>query len=145
MTAQQDLARQEWELLKLAWRYAHAVDRHDGDAIADCFTEDGVIISPAGPLAGREAIRTLIPAKLKELYVSGQHLVSSQIVSISGDTATGETYGVSHATVQNADGTRSDVEWGLCYRDRFVRVGGRWYFAERNHSKLLWSRTTAAD
>ena len=45
------------EILELLGRYAHAIDSGDGEAYADCFTDDGVIeLRRAGlarPGAGR--------------------------------------------------------------------------------------------
>jgi uncharacterized protein (TIGR02246 family) len=137
-----ELMTQEWALLRLAYRYAQAVDRYDGDAAADCFTEDGRILSPAATLEGREQIRTVIPAKMKELFLRTLHVVGNQVVRIDGDSAEGETYCVAHHIMKAPDGSLSKLEWGLRYQDRFVRIGGRWYFRSRDHRQLVWSRTT---
>ena len=140
-----ELMRHEWALLKLAYRYASAVDQCDGETIAQCFVEDGLIRSPAGDLRGREEIRTVIPTKLKEYFVRTDHAVHNQLVRIEGATATGETYCVAQHFIKTPEGTLSRLEWGIRYQDSFVLRDGRWYFTIRDHRRLIWSQTTTVD
>ena len=45
------------EIRDLMARYLFAMDYHDADGYAECFTEDGVLDYAMGQLHGREAIR----------------------------------------------------------------------------------------
>ena len=62
------LSEQDREQINdLAVKYANAVNKTDATAIAALFTEDGVFVTPAGIVSGREAIE----AAYHELFKAG--------------------------------------------------------------------------
>ena len=61
-----------------------------------------------------------------------RHLIgmSPQQATLTADRATGETYCLAHhVTVRS--GTRRMMIASLRYRDSFVKIDGKWLFAER--------------
>jgi uncharacterized protein (TIGR02246 family) len=117
-------------LLELAYRYAQAVDRRDGDALASVFTEDGIIARPGSVWQGHEKLRGII-ARLNTLYGSTLHTVRNQTAVIDGDTAQAETYCVAMHILNSADEKRTRMDMGIRYQDSFVRQDGGWRFARR--------------
>jgi hypothetical protein len=111
-------------------RYVHLVDRGRLDEAASLFAEDAKLEVGDGPTAtGRAAIRALFARTGERLGAGGRrpfirHHLSSVAVSVEdAETATAESYFI-------ALGERGLDHWGR-YRDRLVRRGGSWVFAER--------------
>jgi hypothetical protein len=130
----------EWDLLRLAMRYAEAVDRRRPEALAALFTADGVIAR--GDLAWRGRAQLLgIPERLDRLYQSTFHTVLNQTVTVYGDRAEGETYAVAYHLGKPAEGLQVRRDWAIRYQDRFVRQDGAWLFARRDLI-VDWEETT---
>ena len=131
----------EHALLRLATRYAQAVDRRDADALASLFVEDGLIERPGASWQGREQLRGIV-ARLNTLYASTFHTVRNQTTAIDGLHAEGETYCVAMHILNSTDGNRTRMDMGIRYQDGFVRQDGNWLFAKR---ALIvdWVETTA--
>ena len=119
------------EILELLGRYAHAIDSGDGEAYADCFTDDGVIeLRRAGlHVQGREA---LIEFARGDHARSGaaRHMTNSPIIEGDGDAATMRVYLLRLYQDRSRDGERGIGPVGL-YHDTLRRIGGRWRFAYR--------------
>jgi hypothetical protein len=130
----------EWALLQLAMRYAEAVDHRRPEALAALFTEDGVIARGSSPWRGRTQLLG-IPARLDGLYASTLHTVRNQVVTISGDTAEGETYCVAYHLGKPKESSQIRADWGIRYQDRFARQGGTWLFSRRE-LVVDWVETT---
>ena len=120
----------EQALLRLAERYAQAVDRRDADALVSVFTEDGIIARPGSVWQGHEKLRGII-ARLNTLYGATFHSVRNQTAVIDGDAAEGETYCVAMHILNSADGQRTRMDMGIRYQDSFVRQDGVWRFGRR--------------
>ncbi|HEU4652147.1 MAG TPA: nuclear transport factor 2 family protein, partial [Croceibacterium sp.] len=85
------------EIADLMARYLFAMDYHDADAYAACFTEDGVLDYAMGTLEGREAIRAeakVFKDTVARLFVDWQgnpaklrHLVQHKAIRVEGDRA----------------------------------------------------------
>jgi hypothetical protein len=128
--------------------YAHCADRRDAEGQKALFTADcrfAVYMSgdgsePTYVLDGREAL-TPVFADLNR-YEATTHFNGQSTVAIDGDRATGESYTIAHHLFSE-DGARKIMVASLRYLDAFVKIDGRWYFAER---KLLldWSETRAS-
>ena len=132
-------ARDRAEIADLMARYLFAMDYHDADAYAECFTEDGVLDYAMGTLTGREAIRAeakVFASKIAEVFKDWQgnpaklrHLVQHKAIRIDGDRAshTGLWWEVTNGGLEGSPATPS---FGT-YEDELVRIGGRWLFKRR--------------
>jgi uncharacterized protein (TIGR02246 family) len=117
--------------------YARHVDRRDVEAVAALFTADGHLVSrlhnaaAAAPIVrrGRQEIAAALLAGL-DRYTATTHIVGGQVVTVDGDTATGDTVCLAHH-VYDAGGTRRMLVMAVRYTDRYARQDGAWGFAER--------------
>ncbi len=135
------LIADEWTLLRLAYRYAEAVDRRWSQALAALFTEDGVIARSGAEWRGRAQLLG-IPARLDGLYAATLHTVRNQTARVVDDSAAGETYSVAYHLKRPENGKQERIDWGIRYQDSFVRMDGKWLFSRR---ELIvdWIETTA--
>ena len=124
------IVNDERALLRLAYRYAQAVDRRDADALVSVFAEDGVIARPGSLWQGHDKLRGII-ARLDTMYGKTLHTVRNQTAAIYGDKAEGETYCVAMHILKSDDGKRTRMDMGIRYQDSFVRQDGVWRFARR--------------
>jgi SnoaL-like domain len=126
--------------------YAHCADRRDADGQKALFTDDtrfAVFMDGEGSeatyvLHGREAL-TPVFADLNR-YEATTHFNGQSTVTIDGDRATGESYTIAHHLFSDEGGGRKIMIASLRYLDTFAKIGGRWYFAERELI-LDWSET----
>ncbi len=127
------------EIEDLMARYLLAMDYHDADAYADCFTEDGVLDWAMGLAEGREAIRAeakAFQAKIGEVFkgsggapVKLRHAVNHKAIRVVGDRAwnTGFWW---EMTDNGPDGSMATPSFGV-YEDELARVDERWLFRRR--------------
>lgn len=118
------------DLRALAERYAAAADARDGDAFADVFAEDGVLVTHRGELRGRDELRS-VPDRLAR-YDRTRHLVTGhEIVAADGDDATARTWCTAeHTTIGDVCVETYVME--IRYDDRCRRdPSGRWTITER--------------
>lgn len=137
------------ELHELVERYAQAVDRADGDAVAELFTDDGVLttwMDPAtrkatGENKGRSAIAKAVNGLSR--YVATHHTISSHSSIVDGAHATGETLCTAHHVT--ADGRKKqDRVLYIRYLDTFARTSGPWLFSRRE-VHVQWTSTLPVD
>ncbi len=69
---------------RIAEIYAHEADRGAGDAMADLFVDDGIIVSPEATLRGRDAIAG-VPAMLRKMFAATRHEVLNQTIVLQGE------------------------------------------------------------
>ena len=128
--------------------YAHCADRRDAEGQKALFTADtrfAVYMDGEGSeatyvLEGRDALAPVF-ADLNR-YQATTHFNGQSTVALEGDRATGESYTIAyHLFIE--DGERKIMVASLRYLDTFVKVEGRWHFADRNII-LDWSETRAA-
>lgn len=118
------------EIRELVAQYAHFGDGGRFAEMVALFADDGVLrIDDRPPLEGRNAMLAFLgetkrdqPASPAARYIR-HHVTTLRIEVTSPDDATGAAY---FFVVTD----RGPDHWGR-YRDRYVRVGGRWRFAER--------------
>ncbi len=132
-------ARDRAEIADLMARYLFAMDYHDADAYAECFTEDGVLDYAMGTLVGRAAIRAeamVFRDKIAEVFKDWQgnpaklrHLVYQKALEIDGDRAwhVGLWWEMTNGGLEGSVATPS---FGT-YEDELARVDGRWLFKRR--------------
>jgi hypothetical protein len=117
--------------------YARHVDRRDAPAVAALFTADGRLVSRLHNAAadapivrrGRDEIAAALVAGL-DRYLVTTHVVGGQVVTIDGDTATGDTVCLAHHVYENAGAQRMLI-MAVRYSDTYARQSGGWGFAER--------------
>jgi uncharacterized protein (TIGR02246 family) len=137
------------ELHELVERYAQAVDRADGKAVAELFTEDGVLatwMDPAtkkstGEQRGRQAIATAVSGL--DRYVATHHTISSHSATVDGAQASGETLCTAHHVTEER-GKKKDRVLYIRYLDTFVRTSGPWLFSRRE-VHVQWASTLPVD
>lgn len=122
------------EILELASRYAHAIDRRAAEEWADCFTDDGVMMSGNGNrVEGRAAfIEHMRKAKASGKQV--RHWGCNHIIEGEGDLARLRMYLMAVDVGPNAstDAGPNLIPYVMGhYDDTVVRVNGRWKFKQR--------------
>jgi hypothetical protein len=129
-------------ILDVQNRYILAMDYFDADGYAAVFTEDGVLDWARGEVIGRAAIRDFMATGTydlrnlnfqaeqtpdgKEWPVAVRHLVTNQVIEISGDSARVISYWMNYSNAAD----RRQIQW-LSYGswdDEMVKVDGQWYF-----------------
>ncbi|OWQ92574.1 nuclear transport factor 2 family protein [Sphingopyxis witflariensis] len=119
-------------LRQTAELYAQGADRRDKKLWADILTDDCVLEGPGFTLSGRDAVLTSLDV-LATMYTATQHRIHNQTVTITGDTALGETYCTADHISQQ-DGRKESLSWAIRYQDQWRREDGVWRFCDR---KLL--------
>jgi len=125
--------------------YAHCADRRDAEGQKALFTADTVFAvhmdgqgtEPTYVREGREALTPVFDDLNR--YEVTTHFNGQSTVTLDRDHATGESYTIAHH-VYTENGQRKIMVASLRYLDKFTKIDGRWYFAER---KLIldWSET----
>jgi hypothetical protein len=127
-----DLAAKQ-AITELVSRYGQLVRYDRLDETAELYLPNGVFEVRLGPpdgphnavqshAEGREAIRAmLLPSKGKRHPVP---LIHNLMIEVDGDSARGT------CVMQSPTSATGEPFWGE-YRDRYARLDGRWYFAER--------------
>jgi len=126
-----ELAARE-ALRELVAAYAHLADAGRLDELLALFADDGVLrIDDRQPLVGRDAIRTFLGGTRADVRASARtrplirhHVSNLRLVVETPEAARGEAY---FLVVTD----RGPDHWGR-YRDRYVRAGDAWRFAERH-------------
>jgi len=130
----------EAALRRTAELYAQGADRREAATWAAITTEDCVIEAPGIILRGQREIVTALEV-MGRLYVSTQHRVHNQIVTIEGERAHGETYSTADH-LQVKEGSRTLITWAIRYQDRWRREERQWRF-EHRFLILDWTETRA--
>ena len=115
-------------------RYSRGVDLGDGELVVSCFHPDATLDYGRGPMSAA----ALAEGIAKMTATGAMHFIGNEYVEVDGDTAYGETYFISYATITGS-GQPATRSRGGRYLDRFERRGGEWKIARR----LLvdeWSR-----
>lgn len=135
-------------LRRVVDEYALAVDGRDAAAFADLFTDDGVLAvyeagedDPSIEYVGRE--RLLEVVQLIAAFDATMHVMANHVVDVEGDEAFGRVYALCHH-LQEQDGKGEDTLMLLHYRDRYVRIDGRWRIARRDVLRQ-WTDPLAAE
>jgi hypothetical protein len=120
----------------LLMRYGRAVDRHDIEGVAACFTPDAAY---DGSL-GNGTISSMLAA-LRELmprYEKTMHLLGTQVIDVTGETARCETYGIVYHRLREPEAPR-DLVVGVCYVDELACQNRGWLITKRT-ARVDWQR-----
>jgi len=124
------------DIRQLVARYNFAVDFGDFEGWADCFTPDGVFhcTPEGGPVTGLHVGRDALVAYVRTHYSYAQgrarHWNWNLLIDGDGDEATMACYLTSFRAME--PGVPATFGATGVYRDRLVRVDGRWLFAHRH-------------
>lgn len=113
-------------LRRLSDRYADAVDRRDGDALAQLFGAQGRLILPSlGGSEGDTLVGDGVRAALDPLAVYDRtfHHVGAAVFDLDGDRASGRVQCSAHHYERTHNGP-IDLVMFIVYRDEYCRVGG---------------------
>jgi hypothetical protein len=131
-----DLARalDELAIKELSHRYAMALDRDDREEWAGLFSDDVAFESGTSVRGLADVLR--IPREQLARYKKTLHSVTTQKISLAGDTATGEVYCVAHHIYEDFHQNGRlpfDLSHNFLirYEDEYVRIDGRWLFSRR--------------
>jgi SnoaL-like domain len=122
---------------ELVEAYAHCADRRDAMGQMSLFTADTHFVvfmnakdpTPTQELHSRGQLAPVF-ADLNQYAATMHFLGQTEILTLTGDRGTGETYCMPHHLT--IDGKkRSLMIAALRYMDTFVKTGGEWLFAER--------------
>ncbi len=129
--------RDEWEIGKLAHRYAQAVDRGDGAAWSALFATGAVLRIGDGAVVPKQALEA-IPERQLQRYAKTFHGILTQVIDLRGpDTAGGEVYCIARHVYTDYHNTPGSMPFSLShdvvikYRDKYRKEDGVWRFAER--------------
>lgn len=115
---------------QLPARYAMAVDARNLDDLADLYVDD-IDFGQLGK--GREALKTYFTGATSLFYRSVHQIVGHKFDFVDEDHAVGQVY-------CRADHERGDT-WivaQMCYFDKYVRRGDKWYFAEKRELDFFY-------
>ncbi len=123
-------------LRRTAELYAQGADRKDKALWQQVLAEDCVIEGPGFTIAGRDANLGSIDA-LEQMFRATVHRVHNLVATITGDSATGETYCTADHLLPDADRI---LVWTIRYQDQWRRQDNEWRFTRR---KLVveWEET----
>jgi uncharacterized protein (TIGR02246 family) len=111
-------------------RYTTALDAGDVETIVACFTEDGVLESPAvGIYAGRQGIREFSQrfAAFRARGSQLRHFISNLAMQVDGDQAQATCY-LLNVITRNG---KSEMMAPGRYDCRLAKIDGEWLFGHR--------------
>jgi len=116
-------------------RYSRGVDRGDGELVLSVFHPDATLDMGRAPMAPA----SLAEGITKMVATGTMHFIGNEYVEVDGDSASGETYFISYATITTDSGKPATRTRAGRYLDRWERRDGEWRILRR----LLveeWSR-----
>lgn len=118
----------EAALRRTAELYAQGADRRDKALWREVLAADCVIEGPGFRAEGLEANLGSIDA-LGQMFRGTLHRLHQQVVSVTGDSAEGETHCTADHLLRDTDAV---LVWAIRYRDAWRRgADGAWRFTQR--------------
>ncbi len=116
-------------IYRVAKLYALGADRRDHELWKQILTEDCIIEGPGFRAEGIDANLANLNV-LEQLFLSTRHRVDNQLMTVSGNRATGITYcTVDHK--REVDGEVELLSWSIRYQDELIRGDSGWRFTRR--------------
>lgn len=117
------------DIHELILRYCRGIDRFDRPTVESCFHPDAT--DTHGSFRGSITEFIDWAFRLLERYDATMHLVANHLVTLRGDRAVAETYGIAHHRSSDPD-PRRNLTVGFRYIDLVERRdGSTWRIAER--------------
>lgn len=118
------------DIRQLVARYSFAIDDHDFDTLARCFSQHSTYRSVDGVIAvsGREGINKYFRKRMTSLGPSN-HVTHDHVITLHGDEpdrATGRVSSHAEVVVEH-----QPMLTCLRYDDTYTREDGEWRFADR--------------
>lgn len=121
------------EIRELLARYCFALDADKFEEMAALFTPNGVWETAFGTGTGREGIAAQARSIATGARPRRVHLTTNIVIELHGDSASVQS---NWALIQNSpDGPV--IGSGGAYRDRLVKVDGRWFFRHRTIDRYI--------
>ena len=117
---------QKQKINDLLAEYTLAIDRHDSEDWANCFTEDGLIGFGDRYIRGRKNLREY--AKV-HAQIGSRHLTTSPLYQIGDDGQRAIGNATTVVTAATSNGFK--ILFVGSYTDKLKKVGGKWLFTER--------------
>jgi hypothetical protein len=119
----------EQDIAQLLFRWAHARDTGDWDALGACF-HDGATIHIGWISGAASDYVARSRAQAKEPGAHAKHIISAPLIELGGERA----FCISHATLhvrRKVGGVEADIESFMRFFDLAERRGGRWAIVKR--------------
>ena len=127
------------KIRKLKMLYAHLMDSHQIDALADLFTEDAVCeFGPEyGDWEGRETIRENYHGVFddQEQFAAMHHQTNHYVDLTGPETAIGRSYLLDVVTTAEPEG--QPIVWFGLYDEEYRKVNGQWLISKCS-LQFLW-------
>ena len=118
------------EITDLVARYNHAVDRGDGEAFADTFTDDGALDAAGRLIEGRAALAAFAKGLPGSVRVP-RHIASNLVMEGDGEAGQATLAAYVQMYALAGDPPRQEVVASGLYDDQLAKVDGRWRFVRR--------------
>lgn len=119
------------DITQLLFRWAHARDFEDWEALSRCFHDDATIhIGWISGSAKDYVVKSREQARNKASGAHAKHIVSAPMIEVLGDRATS----ICHATLhvrRPVGGIEADIESFMRFFDLLERRDGRWAIVKR--------------
>jgi hypothetical protein len=131
-----DLVSDRSDIAQLLAAYAHAVDRRDFAALAECFLPDATA-SYGGVELGPGVQHIVGHIRGVERFTATQHLFGVPLVHVEGDRASAVSHALAYL-VEPVEGGHTVLGRGLTYEDDLARTDAGWRIRRRVH-RPVWS------
>ncbi|GAA3007732.1 nuclear transport factor 2 family protein [Microbacterium aurantiacum] len=128
MSIEETVARDQ--IRALMAEYNQAGDAGDAERVVRTFAPEAELETISGTISGLAAIRSFFDERARvrredaRLDRSARHFLSTQLITVDGDSADGSTYFLFVRTGR--------IEHVGTYLDHFVRLEGRWLIRRRS-------------
>ena len=106
--------------------YTLSIDRHDSEAWANCFTEDGLIGTGDRCIRGRTNLREYAKVHAR---IGSRHLTTSPLYEIAGDGLS--AIGTANTIVIASTSQGFRILFSGSYTDKLKKIDDKWLVAER--------------
>ena len=120
----------EAALRRTAQIYALGADRRDKAMWRQVLADDVEMVGPGFAIAGLEGNLASIDM-LGQMFKATRHIVHDQALTITDDTAQGETRCTAEHRMTGPEGRDLLLVWAIRYQDRWRRDGDCWKFTRR--------------
>lgn len=117
-------------LRRTAEIYGLGADRRSKDMWRQVLAGDVEMVGPGFAITGLEGNLGSIDV-LGQMFKATRHVVHDQDLTITGDTAQGETRSTAEHRMTGPDGTDLLLVWAIRYQDQWRRDGDTWKFTRR--------------